>query len=742
MTNVSIPGGGDSASAVKPNPAQALGDERLNAGLARTREYLLQEQHEEGFWVGELEGDTILESEYILLLAFLKREGSDVARMCANYMLEKQLFSGGWAIYPGGPLEMSASVKAYFALKLTGHDPDSEPMTRAREAILAAGGAEKVNSFTRYYLALLGILKYSQCPAVPPELMLIPRWMPFNIYEMSAWSRTILVPLSLLWAYRPVRELPPEHHIDELFLKRPKDLSICMDKSDVVDDLSSKTLIDWDWVFRQVDRGIKLVEALRLRPLRKVAIRRAADWMIARFQNSDGLGAIFPPIVWSVVALKCLGFSEESPEIRAAMGELDALMIQERDTIRLQPCKSPVWDTAIATIALRDAGVSREHPAIRKSVAWMLSKEVKSKGDWSVLKPEMEVGGWFFEFNNEFYPDVDDTSMVVMALARCLPGDDAEQESWNSQYLLGDWSPHAADRDAAAVVSGRSATSAKACREVESASPMLNAIWRGAKWILAMQSRNGGWGAFDANNDREIFTRVPFADHNAMIDPSTADITARIVEMFAHLNLSTGHPVIQKALEFVWNDQQPDHAWYGRWGVNYIYGTWQCLVGLAKIGIPASDPRLQAAADWLKSKQQANGGWGETPQSYDDPTLRGQGPATASQTAWALLGLIAADQAGSEAAQARRAISVRHPTARWNLGRTLAHRHGLSESVLPEIPPLPDLFPADGLGPLRQNKIPITKLSSESRGIKNRVGRRGFRFRFSPSGRCHSGRIG
>ncbi len=651
MTDVSNSGGTQSPSAVDQSPFLTLGEGRLAEAIARTREYLLGQQHEDGFWVGELEGDTILESEYILLLAFLGREGADVARMCANYMLEKQLPEGGWSIYPGGPMEISASVKAYFALKITGHDPESEPMVRAREAVRAAGGAEKVNSFTRYYLALLGIIRYSQCPAVPPELMLIPRWMPFNIYEMSSWSRTILVPLSLLWAYRPVRRLPAEHHIDELFLGRPEDLSICMDKSEVVDELSHKTLIDWDWVFRQLDRGLKLLETLRLRPLRGVAIKKAANWMIERFENSDGLGAIFPPIIWSVVALKCLGFSEESPEVRTAMAELDALMIRERDTIRLQPCKSPVWDTAIATIALRDAGVSREHPAIAKSVAWLLAKEVRSKGDWSVLKPQMEAGGWFFEFNNEFYPDVDDTSMVVMALARCLPGGDTERETWNSQYLLGDWSPHAADRDAAAVVSGRSATSAKACQDVETASPMLNAIWRGAKWILAMQSRDGGWGAFDANNDREIFTRVPFADHNAMIDPSTADITARIVEMFAHLNLSTAHPAIQRALEFVWNDQQPDHAWYGRWGVNYIYGTWQCLAGLIKIGIPQSDPRIQAAALWLKSKQQDSGGWGETPQSYDDPSLRGQGPATASQTAWALLGLIAAGEAGSEAAR-------------------------------------------------------------------------------------------
>lgn len=650
MTDVPVSGGTNSTSAVETDSITTFPDERLAAGIARTRDYLLNRQHEDGYWVGELEGDTILESEYILLLAYLGREGSDVARLCANYILEQQLPEGGWAIYPGGSLEMSASVKAYWALKITGQDPESEPMARAREAIRAAGGAEKVNSFTRYYFALLGIIRYSQCPAVPPELMLIPRWLPFNLYEMSSWSRTILVPLSLLWAHRPVRELPPEHHIDELFLNRPEDLPICMETSDVLDDLSRKTLLDWDWVFRQVDRGWKLIETLRLRPFRKLAIRKAADWMIERFEDSDGLGAIFPPIIWSVVALKCLGFSEESTEVRAALAELDALMIQERDTIRLQPCKSPVWDTAIATIALRDAGVSREHSSIKKSVDWLLSKEVKRQGDWSVLHPQAEVGGWFFEFNNEFYPDVDDTSMVVMALARCLPGGDSGRETWNSQYLLGDWSPHAADRDAAAVVSGRSETSAKACREVESASPMLNAIWRGAKWLLAMQSRDGGWGAFDADNDRELFTRVPFADHNAMIDPPTGDITARVVEMFAHLNLSTGHPAIQKALEFVWNDQEPDHAWYGRWGVNYIYGTWQCLVGLTKIGIPASDPRIQAAADWLKSKQQASGGWGETPKSYDDPNLRGQGPATASQTAWALLGLIAADQADSEAA--------------------------------------------------------------------------------------------
>ncbi len=619
----------------------------IDQAVRRTRDHLLAQQHPEGYWLGELQGDTILESEYILLLAWMKREETDIAKQAGEYIRKQQLPEGGWSQYPGGPLEMSVSVKAYFAMKLTGHDPASEEMSRARHAILAAGGAEKVNSFTRYYLALLGQIAYRQCPVVPPELTLLPKWMPFNIYEMSAWSRTIVVPLSLLWARQPARELPAELCIRELFVNSPEELPVTMPKSDQLDELSTQTLINWSKLFRAGDRVWKMLESCRLMPFRRAAVRKATKWMFDRFAKSDGLGAIFPPIVWSIVALRCLGYEEDSPEVQQQLAELDKLIIREDDTVRLEPCRSPVWDTALTTIALREANVPSDHESIRKSVDWLLSQEVQQPGDWSVNHPDLEPGGWFFEFNNEFYPDIDDTIMVTMALARCLPGE--RHRSWKATLAPTGPQGHTPHAELRTIVTGETSSTVQAVADIERMSPMLAAMQRGVRWVLAMQSRNGGWGAFDADNDRELLTRVPFADHNAMIDPPTADITARTLEMFGVLGINTDHAVIRKAIEFVWDDQERDHCWYGRWGVNYIYGTWQVVVGLREIGVPASDPRLRKAAAWLKSYQQADGGWGETPASYDSPELRGQGEATASQTAWALLGLMAADEVDSDA---------------------------------------------------------------------------------------------
>lgn len=610
----------------------------LGEAIGRTRDFLLGQQHDDGYWVAELEGDTILESEYILLLAFLKRADSEQAKLAANYITAQQLSSGGWAIYPGGPLEISASVKAYHALKITGHDINAEYMTRARDAILAAGGAEKVNSFTRFYLALLGIISYDQVPAVPPEIILLPNWSPFNIYEMSAWSRTIVIPLSILWAHRPCHALPTEHQINELFTDSPENLSASMAHSETLDEMQVKTRLDWEKFFHYVDAGLKFLERFRIKPLRQRALRKATAWMQERFEASDGLGAIFPPIVWSVIALKCLGHDDESPDVVRAMNELDQLMIREGNTIRLQPCKSPVWDTALTTIALRDAGVPPDHPALRRSVKWLLEKEVRTPGDCGQLNRQLKPAGWFFEFNNRFYPDIDDTIMVIMALVRSLP-EQSDAEFYSA------YNTFPGEMSAVIARSGREKTTALA--DVEAAQPIVRAINRGTQWVLAMQNSDGGWGAFDVDNNREILTRVPFADHNAMIDPSTPDIAARVVEMLAHLGFSKEHPQIQQALRYIFAHQESDHAWFGRWGVNYIYGTWQSIVGLTAIGVPSHDPRIEGAVQWLKSSQQSCGGWGETPRSYDEPDLRGQGPVTPSQTAWAILGLLAAGEANS-----------------------------------------------------------------------------------------------
>ncbi|MGE0378424.1 MAG: prenyltransferase/squalene oxidase repeat-containing protein, partial [Planctomycetaceae bacterium] len=554
---------------------------RVGHAVRRTRDHLLSQQHPDGYWVGELQGDSILESEYILLLAWMGREQSEVARQAGESLREQQRPEGGWSQFPGGPLEISASVKAYFALKLTGHDPASEEMSRARHAILAAGGAERVNSFTRYYLALLGVISYKQCPAVPPELVLLPGWMPFNIYEMSAWSRTIVVPLSLLWAHQPVRPLPEALGIRELFLTSPEELPVAMPQPEQLDDLKRRTLVNWGAAFRWGDRMWKLLEACRLKPLRRLAVRRAGDWILDRMAGSDGLGAIFPPIIWSVAALRCLGYGEDSPEVVAQLEELEKLTIREGKSARLEPCKSPVWDTALATIALRDAGVPSDRPAIRNAVDWLLSQEIRKPGDWAFRRPGVEPGGWCFEFHNEFYPDVDDTIMVTMALARAMPALPADQQGgWTVNLIAAD--PHDSSATGpggkgglSAVIDGRTRVTEAAVAGVERMTPMLAAMQRAVRWVLAMQSKSGGWGAFDADNDRELLTRVPFADHNAMIDPPTADITARVLEMLGVLGVDPDHPVIARAIDFVWKEQERDHAWYGRWGVNYIYGTWQ-----------------------------------------------------------------------------------------------------------------------------------------------------------------------
>jgi squalene-hopene/tetraprenyl-beta-curcumene cyclase len=640
---------------------------RLGPAVTRTRDHLLSLQHDDGHWCAELQGDTILESEYILLLAFLGQGQSQRAQEAAAYMLAQQSAHGGWSMFPGGPIEISGSVKAYLALKITGHDPTADYMVRAKEAILRAGGVERVNSFTRYYLAMLGLIPYSVCPAVPPEMILLPKWAPFNIYEMSAWSRTIVVPLSLLWACQPETKLPAEHRIDELFASSTKTMP--REIGGVNHEGSSRGWINWTKFFQRVDRTIKLGERLGIKPLRKRAIKLCEKWILDRLVMSDGLGAIFPPIVWTIIGLRCLGYKDDSPVIQQQMQELDKLVIREHEQVRLQPCFSPVWDTIISTIALRDAGVSRHDPAIRKAIDWILSKEVKHPGDWSLSHPGIEPGGWYFEYNNEFYPDIDDTCMALIALGKCLPeglGTDWTMELFDEPKHGG--RPSCTPDDRPIVFSGRSATAEKAIAELQAATPMVQAMRRGVRWLKSMQSRDGGWGAFDADNTREVLTKVPFADHNAMIDPSTSDITARVLESFAGLGISPDSDSHRQAINFIWNDQQHDFCWYGRWGVNYLYGTWQVLVGLIANGVSPEDSRLRRAVEWLKAKQQACGGWGETAASYDDPSLRGTGIPTASQTAWALLGLIAAGEADSPAVQrgVDYLIQTQQPNGTWH----------------------------------------------------------------------------
>ena len=385
----------------------------VRRAICRTRQWLLDQQYSDGSWCAELQGDTILESETILLLAFLGREDAPFAEQAATYLVEQQLPDGGWAMYPGGKMEISGSVKAYFALKLTGHDPGAAYMQRARTAILSHGGADAVNSFTRFHLALLGQISYEQCPAVPPEIVLLPQWFPVNLYAVSAWSRTMIVPLSIISAMRPVRRVEPRQGIRELFVREPKDWPAlrCPGLS------GGSGLLSWNRVFRTIDGLLKWCQKRRLLPLRRKAIAAAERWMIARFDGSDGLGAIYPPMVWSLVALKCLGYPDDSPEVRYCHERLQGLVLEDEATgvVRVQPCKSPVWDTAITVRALAASGIRSDNPAMRQAVAWLLARQVRRFGDWAETV-RAEPGGWCFEYANDFYPDSDDTAMVLMAL--------------------------------------------------------------------------------------------------------------------------------------------------------------------------------------------------------------------------------------------------------------------------------------------------------------------------------------
>lgn len=574
-----------------PDARTAAFLEDVSEAADRGRRGLLARQQPDGHWVGELEGDTILESEFILLLAFLGKADDRRVRLAANYLLEKQLPSGGWPNYPGGPAEVSVSVKAYLALKIAGHAADEPRMQRAAAEIRVLGGAESTNSFTRFYLALLGQLPYSACASVPAEIILFPRWFYFHVYAMSAWSRTIFVPLSIVDAYKPVTQLPEAQGCRELFLNPP----------DTPRWPATPTAKWFSWTnfFLGVDWCFKTAEKLRLTPLRRHAVRQAREWMRERMAESDGLGAIFPPIVYHAIVLKCMGVPDTDPEARWVMKQLDDLCIEDGETLRLQPCLSPVWDTALSLIGLADAGEPGDSAGSADAVRWLLDKDVRRAGDWAKTVRGVEPGGWFFEYRNAFYPDTDDTSMVLIALAR---------------------TGHATMADA------------------------RPAVHRAINWLLAMQNSDGGWAAFDRDINKQVLEKVPFADHNAMLDPSCPDITARVLESLSHYGYRVGQPPVDKAVRFILARQEENGSWFGRWGVNYVYGTWQVLVGLAAVGFDMTQPVVRRAVRWLKDVQNEDGGWGESARSYDDPTQAGVGPSTASQTAWALLGLLAAGE--------------------------------------------------------------------------------------------------
>jgi squalene-hopene/tetraprenyl-beta-curcumene cyclase len=596
---------------------------RVDAAIAAASGWLLDRQEAAGYWCGELEGDTTLESYMILLEAFFGRRGSQKTDDLARVVRAEMLPGGGWSQYLGGPADLSVSCLTYFALKVAGDAAEAPHMRRARDVILELGGVEAANTYTKYHFAFFGQLPWSEVPAIPPELLFLPRRSPFSVYDFSSWSRTIFIPLSILWAKKPVVELPPACGAREL-CRTPPGAGAGESRSAATPAGTAAPTgpIDpWKKFFLGIDRLLKRGERIPgTRALRRIAVKRAAAWMIERLADSDGLSAILPAMANSVLVLKCLGYREEDPLLAQNLAHLDGLLLRdESGGLRMQPCLSPVWDTVLASYALLQAGVSPEAPALQRATAWLLSKQTRRSGDWSLRNPA-PPGGWYFEHRNEFYPDVDDTCMALMVLTQ---------------------GPAA------------SADGARAA-----------AIQRGLDWMMGMQNTDGGWASFDRDNDRRWLTEVPFADHNAMIDPSTADITARVLECLSYFpGYGRAHPTVERAVDFIRRDQTTEGCWYGRWGVNYLYGTWQVLRGLRRIGEAMEAPYIRRAARWLADRQNDDGGWGESIASYDQPGQKGVGASTPSQTAWALMGLIAAGDVASQAVRRGIAHLLAHQQA-------------------------------------------------------------------------------
>ena len=573
---------------------------RLTQAIEQGANHLLSLQTREGYWMGELEADTTLESDYIYYLHILGKADPERIGKLANYVRQRQLPDGGWNISVGGPSELNATVKAYFGLKLAGDAPDSPHMLRARDAVRRMGGLERTNSYVRFNLALVGAVSWNLVPSIPPELMLLPQWFGLNIYEMSSWTRGFVVPMAILATMRPEFRLPDQAHVDELFLDATR--------TTVLFDWS-RQIVSWKNLFLALDLGLKVYERFPWKPLRKKALRAAQEWTLAHMERSDGVAAIYPAMMNSIFVLMAMGYGPDDPKTAREIREFAKLEIEEGDTIRMQPCVSPVWDTCIAMVSLEEAGIPADDPALVKAADWILSKQILDAGDWQIKNKDAEPGGWAFEFRNDWYPDVDDTAFVLMALQRVKFPEPARMEK---------------------------------------------AVRRGVQWLLSMQNLDGGWGAFDRDNNRETMNHIPFADHNAMLDPSTADVTARVLECLGRLGWTAEDPSVRRGLDFLKKDQTDDGAWFGRWGVNYVYGTSGVLRALENFVLTAGE-ECQRALSWLRAVQKPDGSFGESVQSYDDPSTKGHGPSTASQTAWGLIGLLAGSDTGDPAIQ--RAVS-------------------------------------------------------------------------------------
>jgi squalene-hopene/tetraprenyl-beta-curcumene cyclase len=555
--------------------------DELAGSLKRARDYLLSRQHQAGWWKGELRTNVTMDAEDLLLRQFLGILRHDDLEQAARWIRSQQRADGTWATFEGGPSDLNTTIEAYAALRLAGDAVDAPHVRQAREFIRSRGGVEASRVFTRLWLALFGEWSWDDLPTMPPELIFLPRWMPLNVYDWACWARQTVVPITIVATVRPVRPLP--FTLAELHTGRPSGVART--------DRTARA-------FQTLDRVLKAYHRAPFHPGRKAAMHRAAEWIIARQETDGGWGGIQPPWVYSILALHLLGYSLDHPVLASALDGLEGFLIREpsADGVvrRLEACQSPVWDTCLAVIALSDAGLSADDPALVRAVNWLLDEEITVRGDWAVQRPNLAPGGWAFEFANDGYPDVDDTAEVILALDRVdVPGVDA-------------------------------------------------AIARGIAWTLGMQCTDGGWAAFDVDNTRELVKRLPFCDFGAVIDPPSADVTAHMVEMLAARGLADDAQA-RRGVEWLLNAQEPDGSWFGRWGANYLYGTGAVVPALVAAGVDRHTDSIHRAVAWLRAHQNADGGWGEDLRSYRDAPWRGRGTSTASQTAWALLALLAAE---------------------------------------------------------------------------------------------------
>jgi len=591
-----------------------LGKPELEQTLSAGLEWLDAEQWPEGYWAGMLESNACMEAEWIMAFHILDVDFPHT-RDLARGILSKQRDDGAWETFHQAPSgDINTTVEAYVALRIAGEPTDSPALGAAREWILAHGGLQHVRVFTRYWLALLGEWPWDQTPNMPPEVIRVPAWMPVSIYRFATWARATLLPLSVLSAKRFVRPLPQGQNLDELFPQGRDQFDFRLP--------SRAGFWSWENFFRLLDRALHGVQNLGGFPGRESAIRRCLEWII-RHQDSDGAwGGIQPPWVYSLMALYASGYSNQHPVIQKGLSALEAHWSYWReDRLFIQASESPVWDTLLSLLAMLEAGRNLdEHPGMNRALDWLLAHECRTRGDWAVYNPRTQPGGWAFERANDHYPDIDDTAVAILVLARMR--------------------------------------SSK--RGPELAGPLQRAV----DWVLAMQSDNGGWGAFDRNNHTQIITKIPFCDFGEVLDPPSADVTAHVVEALIAADLPKDHPAIRRALDYLWREQEEDGSWFGRWGVNYIYGLGAVLPALAAAGEDMQQPRIGKAVHWLLRHQNPDGGWGESCSSYMDLSLAGQGPSTASQTAWALMALQAAPWPGVEEALARGAHFLQETQSR------------------------------------------------------------------------------